>query len=174
VAAEENCSAADAGKRENRRYRFPRHERKLLPKVDPTVNRTGLLGDHSEREPPDPIPNSEVKPLSADDSVTGCHAKVGNRQALNTKPRQSPSPWVFFRLPKSHPNLMPRQAYSRTLGCPCFAAEQCQNLSVDITRVAIGSKKDKRRRYFFRLGGAPHRSTCSMLGDFFGWFVGDI
>ena len=46
---------------------------------------TSLLGDHSEREPPDPIPNSEVKPLSADDSVAVCHAKVGNRQALNSK-----------------------------------------------------------------------------------------
>ncbi len=44
---------------------------------------TRLLGDHSEREPPDPIPNSEVKPLSADDSVAVCHAKVGNCQALN-------------------------------------------------------------------------------------------
>ena len=41
-----------------------------------------MLGDHSEREPPDPIPNSEVKPLSADDSVAVCHAKVGNCQAL--------------------------------------------------------------------------------------------
>jgi hypothetical protein len=30
---------------------------------------TGLPGEHSEREPPDTIPNSEVKPLSADDSV---------------------------------------------------------------------------------------------------------
>jgi len=28
-----------------------------------------LPGDYSEREPPDPISNSEVKPLSADDSV---------------------------------------------------------------------------------------------------------
>jgi hypothetical protein len=28
-----------------------------------------LPGDHGEREPPDPIPNSEVKPLRADDSV---------------------------------------------------------------------------------------------------------
>ena len=28
-----------------------------------------LPGGHSEWEPPDPIPNSEVKPLSADDSV---------------------------------------------------------------------------------------------------------
>uniref|UniRef100_UPI003AF78FE1 hypothetical protein n=1 Tax=Thiolapillus sp. TaxID=2017437 RepID=UPI003AF78FE1 len=31
-------------------------------------------------------PNSEVKPLSADDSVAVCHAKVGNRQALTTNP----------------------------------------------------------------------------------------
>jgi hypothetical protein len=28
-----------------------------------------LPGGHSEREPPDPISNSEVKTLSADDSV---------------------------------------------------------------------------------------------------------
>ena len=28
-----------------------------------------LPGGNSEREPPDPISNSEVKPLSADDSV---------------------------------------------------------------------------------------------------------
>lgn len=28
-----------------------------------------LPGDDSEREPPDPISNSEVKPLSADDSL---------------------------------------------------------------------------------------------------------
>ena len=46
------------------------------------IGDTRLLGDHSEREPPDPIPNSEVKPLSADDSVAVCHAKVGNCQAL--------------------------------------------------------------------------------------------
>lgn len=31
--------------------------------------RNSLLGDDSEREPPDPIPNSEVKTFSADDSV---------------------------------------------------------------------------------------------------------
>ncbi len=41
---------------------------------------TSLSGEHSERDPPDPIPNSEVKPLSADDSVAGCHVKVGNCQ----------------------------------------------------------------------------------------------
>ena len=50
-----------------------------------TAGQTSLLGEHSEREPPDPIPNSEVKPLCADDSVAGCHVKVGHRQALNLK-----------------------------------------------------------------------------------------
>ena len=52
-----------------------------------TAGQTSLLGEHSEREPPDPIPNSEVKPLCADDSVAGCHVKVGHRQALITKAR---------------------------------------------------------------------------------------
>ncbi len=51
------------------------------------IDHTSLLGDHSEREPPDPIPNSEVKPFSADDSVAVCHAKVGNCQALKSKPK---------------------------------------------------------------------------------------
>ena len=50
-----------------------------------TARQTRLLGEHSEREPPDPIPNSEVKPLCADDSVAGCHVKVGHRQAINLK-----------------------------------------------------------------------------------------
>ena len=42
---------------------------------------TDLPGGISEREPPDPIPNSEVKLLSADDSVGSPHVKVGHRQA---------------------------------------------------------------------------------------------
>ena len=46
-----------------------------------------MLGDHSEVEPPDPIPNSEVKLLSADGSVGSPHVRVGHRQALNTKTR---------------------------------------------------------------------------------------
>ena len=50
-------------------------------------NSTELLDDHSELEPPDPIPNSEVKRLSADGSVGSPHVRVGHRQAPNTKPR---------------------------------------------------------------------------------------
>ena len=41
-----------------------------------------MLGDHSELEPPDPIPNSVVKRFSADDSVGLPHVRVGHRQAF--------------------------------------------------------------------------------------------
>ncbi len=40
-----------------------------------------MLGDNSECDPPDPISNSEVKLLSANDSVGFLHVKVGHRQA---------------------------------------------------------------------------------------------
>jgi hypothetical protein len=43
-----------------------------------------LPGGISKWEPPDPIPNSEVKLLSADDSVGLPHVKVGHCQAFNT------------------------------------------------------------------------------------------
>src|SRR5689334_18666437 len=46
----------------------------------------GLPGGNSGREPPDPIPNSEVKTSSADGSVGLSHARVGHRQAFNAKP----------------------------------------------------------------------------------------
>ncbi len=42
----------------------------LLERATRQIGRTAdLPGGHSEWEPPDPIPNSEVKPLSADGSV---------------------------------------------------------------------------------------------------------
>ena len=46
-----------------------------------------LPGGNSEREPPDSIPNSEVKTLSADGSVGSPHVRVGHRQALIAKGR---------------------------------------------------------------------------------------
>ena len=48
---------------------------------------TELLGNHSVLDPPDPIPNSEVKRNRADDSVGSPHVKVGHCQALTSKPR---------------------------------------------------------------------------------------
>ena len=44
---------------------------------------TVLLGDHRVVEPPDPIPNSDVKRNIADGSVGFPHVRVGHRQALN-------------------------------------------------------------------------------------------
>ena len=60
----------------------------FTPNIDRCVSSDvkGLPGGHSEREPPDPIPNSEVKTLSADDSVVFRHVKVGHCQAFNSKP----------------------------------------------------------------------------------------
>ena len=52
-----------------------------------TMDLASLPGGNGEVEPPDTIPNSEVKRLSADDSVGSPHVKVGHRQALNLNPR---------------------------------------------------------------------------------------
>jgi hypothetical protein len=57
----------------------------------------GLPDGYSEREPPDPFPNSEVKTLSADDSVGLPHVKVGHCQALILKTRRPES--AGFLLP---------------------------------------------------------------------------
>jgi hypothetical protein len=65
-----------------------------------------LPGGHSEREPPDPIPNSEVKTLCADGSVPFGHARVGHCQASNRKPRwETSGVFCFLRL---LPHLGPR------------------------------------------------------------------
>ena len=41
-----------------------------------------MFGDHSELDPPDPIPNSEVKRFSVDGSVGSPHVRVEHRQAF--------------------------------------------------------------------------------------------
>ena len=50
-------------------------------------SRTSFPGGNSEREPPDPISNSEVKTFSADGSVGSPHVRVGHRQDLISKSR---------------------------------------------------------------------------------------
>jgi hypothetical protein len=52
-------------------------------------------------EPPEPIPNSEVKRSSADGSVGFPHVRVGHRQALILKTLIGLLIRVFFRLEKS-------------------------------------------------------------------------
>ena len=49
-----------------------------------TAQPTGSPGDNSKWVPPDSISNSEVKPLSADDSVGSPHVKVGHRRGITT------------------------------------------------------------------------------------------
>ena len=73
----------------------------LLPKliirlIDSfSISHPVLPGNISEREPPDPISNSEVKTFSADDSVGFPHVKVGHCQALILK-KAHPLGWAFF------------------------------------------------------------------------------
>jgi hypothetical protein len=58
---------------------------------------TVLPGGNSEREPPDPIPNSEVKTFCADGSVAASHARVGHCQAPHAKgPDARESVGAFF------------------------------------------------------------------------------
>ena len=54
-------------------------EMRPLKRVTP---RASLSGDHSAVEPPVPIPNTEVKRCSPDDSASIGRAKVGRRQYL--------------------------------------------------------------------------------------------
>ncbi len=54
--------------------------------------------DHSVREPPDPLPNSVVKPLRADGSVGSPHARVGHRQALIPKAPSATRSGLFLCL----------------------------------------------------------------------------
>ena len=61
------------------------------------ATRPGLPGGHSEVEPPDPFPNSEVKRFSADDSVGLPHVKVGHRQVLIPNPCPTKGRGFFMR-----------------------------------------------------------------------------
>ena len=52
--------------------------------------------DNSELVPPDPIPNSEVKRLSADGSVGSPHVRVGHRQAFIQKRPRNTGPFLYM------------------------------------------------------------------------------
>ena len=69
----------------NKRFSFdlPPYLRDFLATCSRSVTQASLPGDNRALEPPDSIPNSEVKPDSADDSVGFPHVKVGQCQAFN-------------------------------------------------------------------------------------------
>ena len=63
-----------------------RSTRKPLSRFTQFADRQARLpGDHRDVEPPDPLPNSEVKRVIADGSVGSPHVRVGHRQALKQK-----------------------------------------------------------------------------------------
>ena len=57
-----------------------------------------LPGGNRALEPPDPIPNSEVKQCIADGSVGFPHARVGHCQALIPEPLHYDDAEAFFML----------------------------------------------------------------------------
>src|ERR1700692_4090022 len=61
----------------------------------PNKEFSGLPGGNSEREPPDPIPNSEVKTPCADGSGPASHARVGHCQAPHARRPQYESIGAF-------------------------------------------------------------------------------
>jgi hypothetical protein len=81
------------------------------------LSENSLPGGISEREPPDPISNSEVKTLSADGSVGSPHVRVGHRQALNSKPLIKRSGAFSLRRLTIFPNY---QACHRKIGFLLF------------------------------------------------------
>ena len=82
---------------------------------------TSLPGGHCEREPPDPIPNSEVKLLSADDSVGLPHVKVGHRQVLIPKAPYSKEYGAFSFMARWCLLLLQRAHVTISLGPICLA-----------------------------------------------------
>ena len=67
-------------------------------RIETDDHQASLPGDHRALEPPDPIPNSEVKRCIADGSVGFPHVRVGHRQALIQKRPSRQSCGVVFRL----------------------------------------------------------------------------
>ena len=54
-----------------------------------------MLGDDSNTEPPDSIPNSVVKRISGDGSVGLPHVRVAHRQAPIYTQKAHPNGWAF-------------------------------------------------------------------------------
>ena len=71
----------------NKRFSFdlPPYLRDFLATCSRSVTQASLPGDNRALEPPDSIPNSEVKRRIADGSVGFPHVRVGHCQAFIKK-----------------------------------------------------------------------------------------
>ena len=75
-----------------------------------------MLGDHSDLDPPDSMPNSEVKRISADGSVGFPHVRVGHRQiSILKKP-----PFAAFFLPEIYALIQIQIQTYRLTKQPCW------------------------------------------------------
>ena len=75
----------------------------------------GLPGDNRALEPPDSIPNSEVKRCIADGSVGLPHVRVGHRQASKLKRvTQSGGPFLFGMRCRSLPRCRAKRDHVTT------------------------------------------------------------
>ena len=135
-----------------------------------------LPGGHSEWEPPDPIPNSEVKTLCADGSVPFGHARVGHCQASNATPVGKPTGVSLFDWPK----LPLARKRPVAASCPAYCPEKESTLlrlrasHLLAGRFAIGWARPCRVRILGHYGyGPPARpengssyTTTSPRADF--------
>ena len=70
-----------------------------------------LPGDHRAMEPPDPIPNSEVKRCIADGSVGFPHVRVGHCQAPKKEnPHRDAVGVLFFKDARNLCPVLPRRS----------------------------------------------------------------
>ena len=82
----------------------------------PTRHSASLLDDHRALEPPDPIPNSEVKRRIADGSVGLPHVRVGHRQAPKRRTRSRLAAGFFMPARKRWDAEAPTEGYREHRG----------------------------------------------------------
>ena len=80
-------------------FNLPPYLSGVLATCSESVIQASLPGDNRALEPPDPIPNSEVKRRIADGSVGFPHVRVGHRQAFKKEnPGYIVAGVLFFRM----------------------------------------------------------------------------
>jgi hypothetical protein len=87
-----------------------------------------LSGSHSKREPPDPISNSEVKPLSADDSVGLSSCESRSLPGFYLKPPMKNHRGFFFLFDID--NFVTYHFYMSRSSFPAIAPDSCPNTSM--------------------------------------------
>ena len=138
-----------------------------------TANRQVMPDDHSELEPPLPIPNRTVKRFRADDSAV-TSVKVGYRQAIIYKAPDTPSgafslstlilfsPLSLSLFPGQFPNVFSQFYFSGRLHiCNDFKGGRCPQ---DVTVYPLSPFFCSRRGGDFLYYVFCHIVSCAGLG----------